>query len=154
MATGQSLKFWTDQSRADDAWETPLALFQRLNIVFEFQLDVCATRQNAKCPRFFSPEENGLAQPWRGRCWMNPPYGRGIEAWIQKAYEEAAAGHALVVGLIPAKTDTGWWHDFVAGTTVHLFRRRLRFNGSKTNAPFASALAIWWPSPGAGYLVS
>jgi phage N-6-adenine-methyltransferase len=78
-----------------------------------FDLDVCATAENAKCPRFFSPEQDGLQQRWDGRCWMNPPYGRKIGVWVRKAWESALAG-ATVVCLLPARTDTRWWHDYIA----------------------------------------
>ena len=93
-----------------DEWETPLELFAELNREFNFTLDVAALPDNAKCPVFYTPGEDGLAQEWQGVCWMNPPYGREIGKWIRKAYEESLRG-ALVVCLVPARTDTAWWHD-------------------------------------------
>ncbi|MFH1058316.1 MAG: DNA N-6-adenine-methyltransferase [Pseudomonadota bacterium] len=147
---GHSLKFWTSPGTETECWETPQGLFDFLNEVFSFNLDVCALPENAKCPIFYSPDDDGLSQPWHGRCWMDPPYGRPIKAWVKKAHDEALAGHALVVALLPAKTDTTWWHDFVSTASVFFFRGRLRFNNSRENAPFGSALAIWWPRPGAG----
>jgi len=89
-------------------WETPRDLFDKLNEEFNFELDVCATPENAKCKKYYSPEEDGLKEEWKGLCWMNPPYGREIGKWIKKAYESALAG-ATVVCLVPARTDTAWW---------------------------------------------
>ena len=89
-------------------WETPRDLFDKLNEEFNFELDVCATSENAKCKKYYSPEEDGLKEEWKGLCWMNPPYGREIGKWMKKAYESALAG-ATVVCLVPARTDTAWW---------------------------------------------
>jgi phage N-6-adenine-methyltransferase len=105
-------------SSKTDMWATPQDLFDRLNSEFNFTLDVCATSENAKCARFFSPEEDGLSQQWTGVCWMNPPYGRSIGQWLKKAYESVALEqkqHAIcdtVVCLLPARTDTAWWQDY------------------------------------------
>ena len=131
-------------SSKSDEWATPQTFFDRLNRVFHFDLDVCATPDNAKCAVFFTPETDGLAQPWTGhRCWMNPPYGREIRRWVQKADEEAEKG-CLVVGLLPARTDTAWWHEHVVHRAdVHFLRGRLRFGTASESAPFPSAVAIW-----------
>jgi len=88
--------------------ETPQGLFDILNEEFHFELDVCATSENAKCKKYYSPAEDCLKQEWKGICWMNPPYGREIGKWMKKAYESALAG-ATVVCLVPARTDTAWW---------------------------------------------
>lgn len=129
-------------------WETPQWLFDKLNERFQFTLDVCATPDKAKCERFFTPETDGLAQSWQGeRCWMNPPYGKAIYQWVQKAREEAANG-AIVVGLLPARTDSRWWQDNVAGhADVRFIKGRLKFGEAKDSAPFSSAIAIWWGWP-------
>lgn len=79
-------------SSASDEWATPQALFDRLNEKFRFDLDVCATKENAKCARYYTREQDGLAQTWEGVCWMNPPYGRQIGKWMQKAYQSAIGG--------------------------------------------------------------
>lgn len=79
-------------SSQTDEWPTPQDFFNRLNEEFQFELDVCATPENAKCERFFTKHENGLLQEWKGVCWMNPPYGREIRQWVQKAYESALGG--------------------------------------------------------------
>ena len=96
-------------SRKEDCWETPQWLFDELNEKYHFDLDVCATPKNAKCERFFTQEQDGLAQEWTGNVWCNPPYGRQIGKWVKKAYESKAH---IVVMLLPARTDTGWFHDY------------------------------------------
>ena len=98
-------------SNKTNQWETPQTIFDILNAEFTFTLDACATFKNAKCKSFYSPAQDGLKQPWKGRCWMNPPYGRVINRWMKKAYESALNG-VLVVCLVPARTDTKWWHDY------------------------------------------
>jgi len=128
-------------------WETPPDLFVGLDREFRFTLDVCATEKNRKVRRFFSPEDDGLSRDWsRDRCWMNPPYGREIPKWMKKAYEESLKG-ALVVCLVPARTDTAWWHDYAAKGKVRFLRGRLRFVGAPHCAPFPSAIVVFLPRP-------
>jgi phage N-6-adenine-methyltransferase len=134
-----------------DDWATPQALFDRLNRVYGFELDVCATPFNAKCQRYYTREDDGLAQDWAPwRCWLNPPYGRTIGTWLAKAYTESQKG-AFVVALVPARTDTGWWWDWASRGEVRFLRGRLRFGDGKGSAPFPSALityAEWNTGPG------
>lgn len=127
-------------------WPTPQAFFDQIAAEFgPFDLDVCATADNAKCGRFFTRHQDGLAQQWApARCWMNPPYGREIKAWMEKAFTESQRG-ALVVCLVPARTDTAWWHDYAARGQVRFLRGRLRFEGGKHSAPFPSAVVIFHP---------
>jgi phage N-6-adenine-methyltransferase len=130
-------------SSATDLWETPLDYFAEVNAEFgPFELDVCATPENTKCARYFTIAEDGLSQPWSGKCWMNPPYGRTIGTWIAKAYKEAMRG-AFVACLVPARTDTAWWHDYAAKGSVRFLRGRLKFGGHKNSAPFPSALVLF-----------
>ena len=129
-------------SSATDLWATPQELYDKLNARYSFELDVCATAENAKCPRYFTVADNGLAQEWRGRCWMNPPYGREIGAWMAKAWRSAQAG-ALVVCLVPARTDTAWWHDYAVKGQIEFLRGRLKFGGHKNSAPFPSAIIVF-----------
>ena len=129
-------------SSATGMWETPQDLFDRLSRVFHFDLDVCATAENAKCDRYFSEQDNGLNQPWDGVCWMNPPYGKTISQWMRKAYEESRKG-ATVVCLVPARTDAAWWHDWAMKGDIHFLRGRLKFGNSKYNAPFPSAIVVF-----------
>jgi phage N-6-adenine-methyltransferase len=132
-------------SRTEE-WETPKYVFDALHQEFNFQLDVCATVENTKCKNFFDKPTDGLKQDWSPyRCWMNPPYGKDIAKWIRKAYQESLRG-ALVVCLIPARTDTKWWHDWVmkAGE-IRFIRGRLAFGDSNQSAPFPSCIVIFYP---------
>ena len=129
-------------SSATDNWATPQKLFDELNQRYNFELDVCASLENAKCPRFFSLEDDGLAQDWQGACWMNPPYGRAIKDWMAKAYESSKNG-AKVVCLVPDRTDTAWWHDYAMKGEITFLRGRLKFGDSKNSAPFPSALVVF-----------
>jgi len=129
-------------SSATDNWATPQNLFDELNQRYCFELDVCASSENAKCSRFFSLEDDGLAQTWQGVCWMNPPYGRAIKDWMAKAYDSSKNG-AKVVCLVPARTDTAWWHDYAMKGEITFLRGRLKFGNSKNSAPFPSALVVF-----------
>lgn len=135
-------------SSASTEWETPQWLFDALHRHFCFSLDVCATAQNAKCAHYFDPSVDALALDWsHHRCWMNPPYGREIGRWVEKARREAERG-ALVVGLLPARTDTTWWLTHVQGQAdVRFLAGRLHFSGARAGATFPSALALWWGWP-------
>ena len=129
-------------------WATPQWLFDALNERFAFTLDPCATAENAKCRRFFTLQENGLEQAWLyERVFMNPPYGREIVEWVAKARSEAERG-ALVVGLLPSRTDARWWQQHVQGhADVRFIAGRLKFGNAKSAAPFPSAIAVWWGWP-------
>jgi phage N-6-adenine-methyltransferase len=134
-------------SSGGDEWETPEDLFGILNQEFDFTLDVCARQHNAKCLRFFSPEDDGLKQNWNRRgavCWMNPPYGNEIGKWIKKAWDTAAGGNTVVC-LLPARVDTAWWWDYCRYGEVRFLRGRLRFGGGENGAPFPSAIVIFRP---------
>ncbi|HAB17921.1 MAG TPA: adenine methyltransferase [Verrucomicrobiales bacterium] len=128
-----------------DEWPTPRWLFDTLHAEFGFTLDPCATPQNAKCRKFFTRFEDGLRQDWSGETvFMNPPYGRVIGRWIQKAYETSHSG-STVVCLLPARTDARWWHDHVMKGEIRLLRGRLTFEGGRYPAPFPSAIVIFRP---------
>lgn len=129
-----------------DLWETPRNFYERLNKVFRFGVDVCAVPENAKCAKFYTPDKNGLEQEWHGVCWMNPPYGRGISAWVEKAYKSAKTNGATVVCLLPARVDTKWWHDYCAKGEVFFLRGRLKFGGATNSAPFPNAVVVFRPS--------
>jgi site-specific DNA-methyltransferase (adenine-specific) len=134
-------------SSATDQWATPQQFFNDWAKLFPFTLDVCADASNAKCPRYFDREADGLRQDWAPEtCWMNPPYGREIGRWVRKAYEESQKG-ATVVCLLPARTDTAWWHDYVIEhAQVAFIRGRIKFGDAKTGAPFPSAVAVFYPA--------
>lgn len=125
-----------------DLWATPQDFFDKLNEEFNFELDVCANDENAKCARYFTETEDGLKQNWNGVCWMNPPYGRVIGDWVKKAYE-ASLGGATVVCLLPSRTDTRWWHDYCMKGEIRLIKGRLKFGDSTNSAPFPSAIVIF-----------
>lgn len=125
-------------------WATPMGFFRVLDAEFgPFDLAVCASPGNAKCANFYDREIDGLLQTWAPRtCWMNPPYGRTIGLWMRKAYEESLNG-ALVVCLVPARTDTAWWHDYALRGVVRFVRGRLRFSDGPGCAPFPSAVVVF-----------
>lgn len=114
-------------------------------------MDPCCTKETALCPKFYTPEDDGLKHSWAGeRVFMNPPYGSAIAKWVTKACVEAHNG-ALVVGLVPARTDTEWWQKRIIGQAdVTFIPGRLKFKGAKCSAPFPSAIVVWWGQPMAG----
>ena len=127
-----------------DVWATPQWLYDALHKEFGFTLDPCSDGRNAKCARFFTPTENGLLRDWgTDTVFMNPPYSE-IEAWMRKAYGAAQLG-ATVVCLIPARTDTAWWHDFVMKAEIRFIRGRLKFGNAENSAPFPSAVVVFRP---------
>lgn len=132
-------------SSKDQTWETPQDLFDNLNNVFNFNLDVCATEETTKCEEYFTPEIDGLKQDWKGCCWMNPPYGREQIKWIKKAYDESRINYTTVVCLIPARPDTKVWHEiiFKYATAICFIKGRLKFGGCKDSAPFPSAIIVF-----------
>lgn len=132
-------------SGASVEWATPQDFFDKLDLKWGFGLDVCATADNAKCARFFTRADDGLTHEWAGVCWMNPPYGRVIGRWIQKAYESALGG-ATVVCLLPARTDTAWFHNYCLRGDITFLRGRLKFGGAKHSAPFPCMLVVFSPA--------
>lgn len=134
-------------SSKTDLWETPQDLFDKLNNEFQFTLDVCATPENAKCDKFYTKESDGLKHPWKGTVWCNPPYGRGIGQWVRRALFASVSGSTVVM-LLPARTDTKWFHDYIYkrnNVEIRLIRGRLKFGGSKNSAPFPSMVVVFMP---------
>ena len=131
-------------------WETPQEFFNDLDKEFGFDVDVCALPHNAKCPAYLTPEIDALSVDWYDQdCdsasvfWMNPPYGRQIWKWVQKAWEESQKG-ATVVCLLPARTDTRWFHDYcLRHGTIRFIKGRLKFGGAKNAAPFPSMIVVF-----------
>lgn len=126
-----------------DEWETPNQLFNQLNYEFNFGMDVCATKKNAKCEVFIEKDVDSLKLDWTDIepkwKWMNPPYGREIIKWVKKASEEK-----MVVALLPARTDTKWFHDYIYGKAeIRFLKGRLKFGNAKWNAPFPSMIVIF-----------
>ena len=139
-------------SSKTDNWATPQDFFDRLDVEFNFTLDSCADEFNAKCSKFFTREDDGLAQSWAGEtAFMNPPYGRVIGEWVRKAYEESRENGTVVVALIPARTDTRYWHDYVMkADEIRLVKGRLKFGDGRNSAPFPSAVIIFRNGDNAG----
>lgn len=124
-------------------WSTPLQLFAELDKEFGFMLDVCATKENAKCEKYFTKEDDGLAQYWGFDTWKwcNPPYGREIGLWVAEC-----AKYNKVVMLLPARTDTKWFHDYIykkEDVEIRFIKGRLKFGDSKNSAPFPSMIVIF-----------
>lgn len=131
-------------SSKTDEWETPQDLFDKYNAIYNFKLDVCATKENSKCKTFYTKEIDGLSEKaiWYNTAWCNPPYGRQIGAWIKKAYESSING-VTVVCLVPSRTDTKWWHEYCMRGEIEFLRGRLKFGGCKNSAPFPSAIVVF-----------
>lgn len=141
-------------------WETPPDLFKFYDDIHHFTLDVCASPINAKCARYYTPADGSLATPWHGEvCWMNPPYGSEIVDWVRKAAKQSIAG-VTIVALLPARTDSQWWHEWVAPYAhIDFLKGRVPFikpdwipsrkrDGTiqtPAGAPFPSAVAIYRP---------
>lgn len=135
-------------SSKSDMWETPQYLFDRLDRKFHFDIDVCATEENAKCKRYYTKEQDGLSQEWKGICWCNPPYGREIIKWVRKASISAKNG-ATIVMLIPARTDTKWFHEYIykkENVNIKFIKGRLKFGTAQNAAPFPSMLVLFKPN--------
>lgn len=133
-------------SSATDQWATPQDFFDKLDNEFHFTLDPCATPENAKCKKFFTREIDGLRQNWGGYVvFCNPPYGRELHKWVQKAYEESKKPNTTVVMLIPARTDTKYFHEYVyhKAKEIRFIKGRLKFGDSKNSAPFPSMVVVF-----------
>lgn len=133
-------------SSKSNEWDTPKDFYEKLNKEFNFNLDPCSTHENAKCEKHYTILEDGLKQDWGGHTvFMNPPYGRDISKWVQKAYEESKKPNTTVVCLIPSRTDTSYWHDYIFGKAkdIRFIRGRIKFGNSKNSAPFPSAVIVF-----------
>lgn len=131
-------------SSKSDEWATPQNLFDELNKEFNFDLDPCATNENHKCEKFFTLQDNGLTKNWGGyRVFCNPPYSN-VSEWVKKAFYETKQDGTLVVLLLPSRTDTRWFHDYIYNRTeVRFVKGRLKFGDTKGSAPFPSMLVIF-----------
>jgi DNA N-6-adenine-methyltransferase (Dam). len=131
-------------SSKSNEWATPQEYFDKLNDEFHFTLDPASTHENAKCEKHYTEQENGLLQDWRGETvFCNPPYGRDLPKWIKKACESAGAG-TVVVMLIPARTDTKAFHEYIYGKAeIRFIKGRLKFGGASNSAPFPSMVVVF-----------
>jgi len=133
-------------SSETDLWATPQDFFDSLNDEFNFTLDPCANPQNAKCSKFYTLENDGLKQNWGGETvFCNPPYGRAIKDWVKKCYEESLKPNTKVVMLIPARTDTIYFHQYIYNKAkeIRFIKGRLKFGESKNSAPFPSMVVVF-----------
>ena len=129
-------------SSNSDEWETPQDLFDKLNEEFKFTMDVAATKENTKCNVYL---EDSLNKQWEGTCWLNPPYSKGVQKlFVKKAYEESLRGVKVVL-LIPARTDTKMWHEYIFpyASDIRFLKGRLKFSNSTNSAPFPSAIVVF-----------
>ncbi len=127
-----------------DEWATPKLFFDKLNEKYHFTLDPCCSIENRKCEKYYTKKENGLLQSWKNeRVFCNPPYGREIGKWVEKAYIENKKNNVFILMLLPARTDTRWFHDFIyLKHKVEFLKGRLKFNDGKQSAPFPSMVVI------------
>jgi len=133
-------------SSETNEWATPKDFFHRLNKIYgPFDLDPCATVMNTKCRKYFTINDNGLQKDWSGyNVFMNPPYGRKIGRWLEKAYKESRKHNTSVVCLIPSRTDTKYWHDYCMKADKIMFvKGRLKFGMATNAAPFPSAVIVF-----------
>jgi len=133
-------------SSETDLWATPQEFFDKLNSEFNFTLDPCATPENAKCSKYYTVKEDGLKQDWGGEVvFCNPPYGRAIKDWVKKCYEESGEPDTTVVMLIPARTDTSYFHDYIyhKAREIRFIRGRLKFGNATNSAPFPSMVVVF-----------
>ena len=133
-------------SSASGDWATPQDFFDKLNEEFHFTLDPCADDLNHKCDKFYTKEEDGLKQDWSGEVvFCNPPYGKDVPRWVKKCFNEVYAGTCkCAVMLLPARTDTRWFHDYIyQRAELRFVKGRLKFGESKTSAPFPSMIVVF-----------
>ena len=132
------------RSSKSDEYPTPSEIYEQLDNEFKFTLDPCATDENHKCKRYFTKEEDGLKQSWaKERVFCNPPYSE-IGKWVKKAYDETRQRNTLVCMLIPSRTDTRWFHDYIYHRTeIRFVKGRMKFGQEKYNAPFPSMIVIF-----------
>ncbi|UEO00478.1 phage N-6-adenine-methyltransferase [Acidiferrobacter thiooxydans] len=138
-------------SSKDQTWQTPAPLLDAILVAAsreDFDLDPCSPAGDGPVPALtrWTEADDGLGRIWRGLVFVNPPYSRSLPKWVAKCASEADAG-AVVIGLVPSRTDTRWWHDHVAGQAdVIALKGRLKFGGGTSSAPFPSAIAVWGDS--------
>jgi len=127
-------------------YETPHALYAGLDRKFHFTLDAAASHDNAKCKTYYTVDDDGLAKPWPGNVWVNPPYGKYLTGkWVYKAYRESFENSDIICMLLPSRTDTIWFHEYVmaAATSVWFIKGRLKFVGEKHAAAFPSMIVLF-----------
>lgn len=131
-------------SSKSDEWETPQEIFRELDAEFKFNLDPCASDENHKCEKYYTKETDGLRQEWGGaRVFCNPPYSE-ISKWVEKAFRESKNDGSVIVLLIPSRTDTKYFHNYIYHRAeIRFIKGRLKFGKSKNSAPFPSMIVIY-----------
>ena len=143
----------TFKTSNDDTWTTPVDFFNKLNKEFNFSLDAAALKSSALCDNWFGPDHDdpnlrdAFPMNWASftptkTVWLNPPYGRTIKDWVNKANYEATNRKITIVCLVPARTDTSWWHSYCIQHEIRFIKGRLKFGSQKNSAPFPSAVVI------------
>jgi site-specific DNA-methyltransferase (adenine-specific) len=128
-----------------DNWATPQYLYDEYNAKYQLTCDAAASARNTKCPKFFTKKQDGLKQDWgTERVWCNPPYGRVLGKWMQKADDACRAG-ATVVMLVPSRTDTKWFHKIAMKRKKVFLKGRVKFGNGKSPAPFPSLVVVFTP---------
>ncbi len=137
-------------SSKEEKWQTPNKVFNKLNEEFNFTLDPCCQHDSAKCKKYYTPIEDGLSQSWEGEAvFVNPPYGRELRKWVEKCYNEGQKENTKVVMLIPSRTDTTYFHDFIYHKSeIRFIRGRIKFINPTTkkagdSAPFGSMVVVY-----------
>jgi len=144
MARFTENKFKTE----NQSWETPDELFNILNEEFLFDIDVAANNNNKKCDKFINEKKNALIKEWEGTCWLNPPYGgkreNSLKNWVKRAFEQSRKKNCVVVMLIPARTNTIWWHEYIMrAKEIRLIRGRPKFKGNIHGLPWPLAIIVF-----------
>ncbi len=132
-------------SKRED-WTTSQDIFNKLDSVFIFDIDVCAIKENSECDSYFCSDDEAFGRAWLGVCWMKPPHGAGINKWIKKAYESTKQHGATVVCLLPARTDTCWWNDYCKKGEVYFIKEQVKFGDAEKSAPFPAAVVVFRPN--------
>ena len=133
---------------AKQEWETPDNLFRVLDEEFHFDIDLAASSSNAKCDKYFSEKDDAMELAWQGTCWLNPPYGANgkykLSEWVKKSFEEAECGKTTIVALIPARTNTNWWHKYcMKAYEIKFIKGRPKFGGAKYGLPQPLAVVVF-----------
>jgi len=143
LASKQASKQVLFSSKSDE-WSTPWWIYNELDAEFHFDLDPCSTDENCKCEHYYTLADDGLSKSWSGyNVFCNPPYSQ-IAMWVEKAYMESRKPNTVVVMLIPSRTDTRWFHNYIYHKAeIRFIKGRLKFGNAIYNAPFPSMVVIF-----------
>jgi phage N-6-adenine-methyltransferase len=147
--TGNAQTWGAKFSSERPDWRTPRWLFDKLAAHYQFSIDLAASADNALLPRFYTEQDSAFLHSWQGEtAFLNPPYGRELAGWCERAEYAARRQGAVIVALLPVRTGVKWWHEYIAHkATVMFLKGRLKFDGVAFNAPFDSAIVVWRDAP-------